>query len=94
MKFEWDVNKAIRNLAEHDGVSFAEAETVFDDPFFLVYPDTLHSVSEMRYLILGESERAELLVVSYTERGDNIRLISARRATPKEERKYEKEKYG
>jgi len=92
MIFEWDKNKADRNLANHD-VTFAEAETVFDDPFFLVYPDTLHSVGEMRYLILWESEAAELLVVSYTERGNKVRLISARRATPKEERKYEKEKY-
>lgn len=92
MKFEWDSTKADQNFAKH-GVSFIEAETVFDDPFFLVFPDKLHSVGELRYLILGESELGELLVVSYTERGDVIRLISARLATPKEEADYEKEKY-
>ena len=93
MKFEWDSNKADQNLINHDGISFDDAQTVFDDPFFLAFPDTLHSIGEIRYLMLGESGRGELLVVSYTERGENIRLISARRATPKEERKYEKEKY-
>lgn len=92
MKFEWDSNKAAFNLAKH-GISFAEAETVFDDPFFVTFPDTLHSIDEMRYLILGESEQLRLLVVSYTERGSITRLISARRATPKEGQKYEKEKY-
>ncbi|MDX2040620.1 MAG: BrnT family toxin [Acidobacteriota bacterium] len=92
MKFEWDSNKAALNLAKH-GISFTEAETVFDDPFFLTFPDILHSISEMRYVILGESELFRLLVVSYTERGLVTRLISARRATPKEVRKYEKEKY-
>ena len=91
MKFEWDSDKAARNLAKH-GISLAEAETVFDDPFFLVFPDALHSIGEMRYLILGESDQGRLLIVSYTERGQNTRLISARRATPKEERKYEREK--
>lgn len=92
MKFEWDSAKAAQNLVKHN-VSFVEAETAFDDPFFLTFPDVLHSIGEMRYLILGESEQLRLLVVSYTERGQNIRLISARQATPKEERKYEKEKY-
>ncbi|MBW4492640.1 MAG: BrnT family toxin [Oscillatoria princeps RMCB-10] len=87
MKFEWDENKAARNLSNH-GVSFEEAKTVFDDPLYVDFYDPDHSDDEARYLIVGESSRGHLLIVSYTERGDSIRLISAREVT-----RYEREVY-
>jgi uncharacterized DUF497 family protein len=90
--FEWDEKKAALNLEKH-GVSFEEAQTVFDDSFFLVYPDHVHSVGEPRYVILGESSEWRALVVVYTERGSTIRIISAREADKQEQRDYEEEKY-
>ena len=89
-KFEWDEDKAQSNLVKHR-ISFAEAQTVFNDPLFLVFPDPDHSVDEQRFLILGESSSRNLLVVSYTERAEAIRLISARIASRKERRDYEDE---
>jgi uncharacterized protein len=93
MTFEWDDNKAARNQSSH-GVAFAEAATVFDDPYFVVFNDDTHSFGEQRYLIIGESNQKRVLLVVYTERGDAIRLISARPATTREEKVYEEEKYG
>lgn len=90
--FEWDAKKAALNLEKH-GVSFEEAQTVFDDPFFLVFPDVVHSTGETRYVILGESSEWCALVVVYTERGKTIRIISAREADKQEQRDYEEEKY-
>ncbi len=89
MEFEWDDEKAAINLADHK-VLFDEAKTVFDDPLYVDFCDPDHSYEEHRYLIVGESQRRRLLIVSYTERGDIIRLISAREATPAERRYYEK----
>lgn len=86
--FEWDEAKAEANLAKH-GVSFEEAASVFDDPMFLVFADPDHSRTEQRFLILGESGETRLLVVSYTERGESVRIISAREATKAERRDYE-----
>ena len=86
--FEWDDDKAKRNLAKH-GVSFEEASTVFGDPFELVIHDPLHSQEEDRFVSLAESIQRRLLVVVFTERGDRIRIISARKATRRERRKYE-----
>ena len=88
MNFEWDENKAARNLLKHR-VSFEEAKTVFDDPLYVDFYDPDHSDDEERYLIVGESNRGRLLIVSYTERGDLIRLISARVATRSEREAYE-----
>jgi uncharacterized protein len=88
MEFEWDKNKEARNLSKH-GVSFEEAETVFDDPLFIDFYDPDHSEDEARYLIVGASNRRRLLIVSYTERGDSIRLISAREVTRSEREAYE-----
>jgi hypothetical protein len=88
MAFEWDKNKAARNLSKH-GVSFEEAETVFDDPLLIDFYDPDHSEDEARYLIVGASNRRRLLIVSYTERGDSIRLISAREVTRSEREAYE-----
>jgi uncharacterized protein len=88
MNFEWDENKAARNLSKH-GVSFEEAKTVFDDPLYVDFYDPDHSDEEDRYIIVGESRRSRLLIVSYTERGKTIRLISAREVTRKEREVYE-----
>ncbi|EPF24302.1 BrnT family toxin [Microcystis aeruginosa NIES-298] len=88
MQFEWNKNKAVKNLSKH-GVSYEEAKTVFDDPLYVDFYDPEHSESEERYLIVGESDRGRLLIVSYTERGDVIRLISAREVTQTEREAYE-----
>jgi len=88
MSFEWDEEKARANLEKHD-VSFEEAQTVFDDPLYVDFHDPEHSYEEHRYIILGESRQGRLLLVSYTERGGVIRLISSREATPAERRDYE-----
>jgi uncharacterized DUF497 family protein len=89
MKFSWDENKAERNLSKH-GVSFDEAKTVFADPLFVDFYDPDHSEDEERYLIVGESNRGRLLIVSYTERSNDVtRLISAREVTPTEREAYE-----
>ena len=88
LSFEWDENKAKTNLTKH-GVSFEEASTVLGDPLSLTFPDPAHSQAEDRFIILGLSHQRKLLVVVHTERGDNIRVISARRASRKERRNYE-----
>lgn len=88
LTFEWDEGKARRNADKH-GVSFAEASTVFGDPLSLTIADPDHSADEDRYIILGVSSLGRLLVVAHTERGDNIRIISARRATRGERQAYE-----
>jgi uncharacterized DUF497 family protein len=66
MTFEWDEEKAVGNLAKH-GVSFEEAQTVFDDPFYVDFYDPDYSSDEHRYIIIGESQQGRLLLVSYTE---------------------------
>jgi len=91
MKFEWDKQKAENNLKKH-GVSFEEAITVFDDPLYLDFYDPDHSSHEHRYLIIGRSFKTRLLIISYTERADNLRLITARQATSKEREHYENPK--
>lgn len=88
MEFEWDRDKARRNLAKH-GVSFDEAKTVFDDPLYVDFFDPDHSADEERYIIVGQSRQDRLLVVSYTERKNLIRLISVREATRSEKDAYE-----
>ena len=88
MQFEWDENKAASNLLKH-GVSFEEAKTVFDDPLYVDFYDPDHSDDEERYLTVGESNQGRLLIVSYTERGVLIRLISARVVTRFEREVYE-----
>lgn len=85
--FEWDENKARQNLGKHD-VSFIEAATVFLDPLSVTIDDPEHSQGEQRYIIIGYSNRGRLLVVVHLDRGENIRIISARRATLYERRTY------
>ena len=89
MRFEWDREKASRNLRKHR-VSFDEAVTVFYDPFSATFDDPEHSVDERRFITVGYSARGRLLVVSHTERGEVLRIISARLATPRERKRHEK----
>ena len=88
MQFEWSTSKAASNLAKHD-VAFEEAKTVFDDLQYVEFYDPDHSKDEERYLIVGFSNRGRLLIVSYTERGEVVRLISARETTRTEREIYE-----
>jgi hypothetical protein len=88
LRFEWDPEKAVGNLAKH-GVSFEEAATVFGDPLGRIVDDPRHSADERRHVLLGFSERQRLLAVMFTERPHAIRIISARKATRRERRGYE-----
>lgn len=88
MGFEFDEDKARSNEATH-GVTFDEAETVFDDPLTAIAPDPLHSEDESRFIAIGESVAQRVLVVSFAERGHNIRIISARVCTARERKTYE-----
>jgi len=88
VSYEWDQEKAATNLEKH-GVSFDEAATVFGDPLYIDFYDPDHSHDEHRYLIMGQSTTGRLLIVSYTERDEVVRLISARDVTPAERRAYE-----
>ena len=88
LNFEWDEKKAKANLKKHR-VSFDEATTIFIDPFSITISDPDHSVDEQRYIDLGSSDKGRVLVVVYTERGSNIRIISCRKATSSERKLYE-----
>ena len=90
MQFEWNEQKAEANLKKHE-VSFDEAKTVFDDLLFVIFADPDHSIEEKRFVIMGESNQNRLLVVSYKERPPTSRLISARKATRAERKKYEED---
>ena len=87
--FEWDADKASKNAEKHQ-VSFEKAATVFDDPMFITVIDDEHSIDEERYITIGLSSRGRLLMVAHAERVDRIRIVSARRATKKEEQFYAK----
>jgi uncharacterized DUF497 family protein len=80
--------EAITNAGKH-GVSFDEAATAFGDPFGLIVDDPRHSETEHRLVLLGYSQSGRLLAVMFTERGDRLRLISARTVTCRERRHYE-----
>jgi uncharacterized protein len=86
-QFEWDAAKQAQNLEKHR-IAFPEAITVFDDPMFITVVDDEHSEDEERYLTIGLSAQGQLLLVAHTERAHRIRIISARRATKKEEQFY------
>jgi uncharacterized protein len=88
MEFEWNPDKAKINLEKH-GVSFQEASTVFNDPLSITFPDPDHSIGENRYVIIGISRFGQLLVISHTDRGEKVRIISARKTTRQERRFYE-----
>jgi hypothetical protein len=88
MTFEWDQQKAQSNLVKHN-VSFEEAQTVFDDPLYVDFYDPDHSQNENRYIIIGASSMGHILLVSYTERGNITRIISARKVTKQEFKTYQ-----
>jgi uncharacterized DUF497 family protein len=88
LRFEWDDQKAVENLAKH-GVSFGEATEVFYDPNAVEFEDTKHSFDETRFVIIGHST-SRMLYVVFAERHTNvIRIVSARPPTPRERKLYE-----
>ena len=88
LTFEWDFRKARMNLLKH-GVSFEESATVFADQLSVTIPDPEHSEKEERFVTIGKTYSGKLVVVVHTDRGDNIRVISARPASRRERRSYE-----
>ena len=86
MEFEWDGRKAASNLDKH-GVDFADAVTVLDDELAVTVPD--EGPGEDRYVTIGMDAIGQLLVVVYAWRGERVRIISARKATPRERKSYE-----
>ena len=86
--FEWDPNKAAQNFRKHS-VTFEEAATVFRDDLSITVPDPDHSVEEERLITVGLSSQNRLLMIAHAERGDCIRIMSAREPTPRERRQYE-----
>jgi len=88
MQFDWDRGKAERNRKKHR-VSFDEAVTVFYDPLAATFDDPDHSVGERRLVTVGRSSRGRLLVVAHIERGESVRIISARLTTARERKRHE-----
>jgi uncharacterized protein len=88
LAFEWDESKDLSNQIKH-GISFDEAKSVFSDPRSITIADEQHSDDEDRYIDIGISSGGRMIVVSYTERGLNIRIISCRKATKSEKETYE-----
>ena len=88
MDIVWDPEKASQNALKH-GVRFADAVLVLDDPYAITIPDTESDPAEARWVTLGADAQGRVLVVVYTYRGDDIRLISARTAVPRELKEYE-----
>ena len=91
LEFEWDPRKAIANSQRHK-VTFQEAASVFADTLAVTYHDPDHSLEEERYITIGMSSAGRLLLVPHAERGDHIRIISARVATRVERIHYEEER--
>lgn len=91
--FEWDEAKSISNLSKH-GIAFVEAATVFHDELGLLMQDPFHSTIEDRFLLIGTSIERRILIVVHLERGERIRIISARLATARERRDYEQGSFG
>ena len=89
IRFSWDPSKEAINIRKHEGVTFVEAASVFRDVLAFVFDDETHSEAEHRELIIGHSNRGRLLIVSFTERGDVIRIISGRKADAGERADYE-----
>jgi uncharacterized DUF497 family protein len=86
--FEWDPKKALLNLKRH-GISFDEASTAFRDPLSQTIEDPLHSENEESFVLIGRTIQGRILVIVHTDRGERIRIISARLATKKERLRYE-----
>ena len=92
LEFEWDQEKARINLEKHR-VSFEEGATIFHDLLVATMSDPDHSDDEQRYIAIGQSVTGRILVVSYTERQDKTRIINCRRATPRERKAYEENRF-
>jgi hypothetical protein len=90
MHFEWHARKANENLRK-PAISFEEASSVFFDPLSITGDDPDHSVSERRFVTFGLSSAGRRLVIAHAERGDKIRIVSARRATRAERKLYEED---
>jgi uncharacterized protein len=90
VNFEWDPAKARQNRRKHR-VSFEEAATVFGDPLALTYSDPDHAALEQRFITVGMSSANRSLIVAHADRGESIRIISARKATPHERKHYEED---
>ena len=88
LRFEWDAKKAETNQTKHN-VSFEEAMTVFADPLARIFPDEEHSANELREIIIGHSERRQLILVNFTGIENHVRIFSARKATRRERKDYE-----
>jgi hypothetical protein len=88
LQFTWDDRKAAANLRKH-GVSFPEAASAFGDPLSIAIPDPDHSLAEERFILIGQAHSTQIVVVAHVERGDAIRIISARPATRRERIVYE-----
>ncbi len=88
ISFAWDPKKAQSNQKKH-GISFTEAQTVFLDENALLIADPDHSQEEDRFILLGFSSKLRVLIVCYSEEGDVMRIISARKATPSERKQYQ-----
>ena len=88
LRFAWDVTKALANVRRH-GITFAEAATAFGDPLSITIPDPAHSVDEEHFILIGRTVQHNVVVVAHVERGDTIRLISARPASRRERIDYE-----
>ena len=91
LKFEWNDKKADKNYQKH-GVKFEEAASIWDDEFAAFLDDPDHSKMELRYIMIGYSNKNNLLFVSFTERNNIIRIISARKATKYERKRHEESK--
>ncbi|MBM4090601.1 MAG: BrnT family toxin [Planctomycetes bacterium] len=89
LQFEWDEDKAASNVAKH-GVTFDEATTVFGDPLAAIFDDEEHSRDELREIIIGRSILQRLVLVSFTERGEEVvRIVRARIASKRERKDHE-----
>ena len=88
LQFEWDSKKARVNRRKH-GITFEEASTIFDDPLSITIHDPARSVGEDRFVTIGTSAKGRTIVAVHTERGDTIRIITARNATRSENKQYE-----
>jgi uncharacterized DUF497 family protein len=88
VNFEWDLAKARQNRRKHR-ISFEEAATILGDPLALTYPDPDHSETESRFITIGISSGNRVLIVAHADRGESVRIISARKATRLERRHYE-----
>lgn len=95
MEFEWDEEKNLKNQKKH-GIGFPEVKTVFEDFYAILFDDPDHSEAEERFLIIGMSFEKGVCIVShcYREKNEKIRIISARKATKKEQKIYDENLHG